>query len=115
MVIIRVNGRISPQQAEVVTEAIHMQAASGVIVLPHFCELLNEVPAGEEIQVLHQDTRVAELEKELEREMKANRTLWSQLCKSCKHREDTPANLGTAPGCLSCENGDMYYPKGGGV
>lgn len=111
MVIIRVNGRISPQQAEVVTEAIHMQAASGVIVVPHFCELLNEVPAGEEIQVLYQDTRVAELEKELEHQKKKTRDLQERLCRNCSYR----AGKCGCPLWDVCENGDMFRPKGGGV
>lgn len=36
-------------------EAIHSQARTGVIVLPYACELLNEVPADEEIKVIHQE------------------------------------------------------------
>lgn len=111
MVIIRVNGRISPQQAEVVTEAIHMQAAPGVIVVPHFCELLNEVPADEEIQVLHQDTRVADLEKELEHQKKKTRDLRERLCRYCRNA-DAPANQSA---CWACDSGVLFRPKGGGV
>lgn len=111
MVIIRVNGRISPQQAEVVTEAIHMQAASGVIVLPHFCELLNEVPAGEEIQVLHQDTRVAELEQNLAQAEKKARGLRDRLCSYCANA-NAPASQSA---CWACDSGQLFRLKGGGV
>lgn len=62
MVVIRVNGNIHAEQAKIVVEGIHRQALTGVIVLPSFCELLNEVPADEEIQVVQQkqDTPVAD-------------------------------------------------------
>jgi len=70
MVIIRVNRGLNAKEAQIVAEGIHGQAATGVIVLPHFCELLNEVPADEEIKVvMQQHERVAELEAELARAM----------------------------------------------
>ena len=59
MVIIRVKGNIPPQQAEVVAEEIRRQATTGVIALPNFCELLNEVPADEEITVVRETARAA--------------------------------------------------------
>ena len=52
MVVIRVNGNIKPEDGRAVHTYIHEQAKTGVIVLPHFCELLNEVPADEEIKVV---------------------------------------------------------------
>ena len=111
MVIIRINGRISPQQAEVVTEAIHMQAASGVIVVPHFCELLNEVPAGEEIQIIHQDTRVAELEEQLAKAQKKAHDTRERLCRYCRNA-DAPASQSS---CWACDSGELFHLKGGGV
>ena len=113
MVIIRVNSRISTAQAQSIVQGIHLQAPSGVIVLPAYCELLNEVPADEEIQVIHQDTRVAELEKELEQQKKRANDLQYWLCRNCWHA--TPGGLEIAPACLACECGDMFRPKGGGV
>lgn len=64
MVIIRVNANVRPERAQIIVEGIHNQAPTGVIVLPSCCELLNEVPADEEIKVIHQDARVAELARE---------------------------------------------------
>lgn len=116
MVIIRINARCSAENAQAIIEGIHAQASTGVIVVPHFCELLNEVPADEEIQVIHQDTRVAELEKELEREKKRASVLQARLCKCCTY--DPPAGTPITlafPACLACENGDLFHPKGGGV
>lgn len=52
MVIIRINAQLPPVQAQIVVEGIHTQAHTGVIVLPNFCELLNEVPADETIKVV---------------------------------------------------------------
>ena len=116
MVIIRVKNNIRHERAAAIYEAIHTQAPRGVIILPYDCELLNEVPADEEIQVLHQDTRVAELEKELEREKKRASDLQARLCKCCTYDPPagTPITLAT-PACLACESGDLFHPKGGGV
>lgn len=113
MVIIRINGRIHAEQAKIVLEGIHNQARTGVIVLPSFCELLNEVPADEEIKVLHQDARVAELEKMLEEQRKVSYTLHRRLCSACSY-EPTDGDPYTPP-CLACEAGDLFRPKGGGV
>lgn len=65
MVIIRVNCNLSPEHARIVTEGILAQAPGGKIVMPNFCEVVAEVPDGEEIQVYYRDARVAELEAEL--------------------------------------------------
>ena len=70
MVIIRANGLHRREQMEALAADIRAQAETGVIVVPSWCELLSEVPAGEEIQILQQqDDRVAELEAELRRAM----------------------------------------------
>lgn len=55
MVIIRCNALAHEQMLELLKNDIHAQAATGVIVLPNFCELLNEVPADEEICVKYAD------------------------------------------------------------
>lgn len=65
MVIIKCNAALPADQRRRLEINLHDQAADGVIVLPPTCELLNEVPKDEEIQIMHQDTRVAELEAEL--------------------------------------------------
>ena len=111
MVIIRVKSNLRPEQAKIITEDIHMQARAGVIVLPASCELLNEVPADEEIQVVHQDTRVAELEKELQQQAAMCRKLRERLCRHCTYADD----LTFAPACLVCDDCDLFRPKGGGV
>jgi len=71
MVIIKVNARLKATQAQAVVEGIHAQAGNGVIVLPNFCELLNEVPEDEEIKVIQQSKadQVAELEEKLAQAM----------------------------------------------
>lgn len=52
MVIIRINAHLPAKEAQIAVEGIHAQAHTGVIVLPSFCELLNEVPADETIKVV---------------------------------------------------------------
>lgn len=80
MVIIRINTTIHPEDWVKIAEGIHEQALhDGVIVLPHFCELLNEVPADEEIKVIQQDVRAREVEKELP----AARRLQESDCHTC--------------------------------
>lgn len=111
MVIIRVNGHIRPEQARIVTEGIHTQARTGVIVLPSFCELLNEVPAGEEIQVLYEDGRVAELEKELQQERQRAYDLRARLCRCCGYYDGLGVSF--SPACMVCDSGEMFQQKGG--
>lgn len=41
MVVIRINGNIHPERAKIIVEGIHNQAHAGVIVVPHFCEVLH--------------------------------------------------------------------------
>lgn len=63
MVIIRINANLCQEDFNKTAQSILIQAATtGVVVLPNYCELLNEVPADEEIKVIQQDPRVAELE-----------------------------------------------------
>ena len=111
MVIIRVNSRIPTAQAQSIVQGIHLQAPSGVIVLPAYCELLNEVPADEEIQVLHQDTRVAELEEQLAKAQKKVQGLRNRLCSYCRNA-DAPASQSS---CWACDSGELFRLKGGGV
>lgn len=118
MVIIRINGNIHPRLAEIIAESIHNQARAGVIVVPACCEVLNEVPADEEIQIMHQDARVAELEEEL-----AAALAWIKAqkdCETCKHylaKEnecccdcfdcDDPSCI-----CMSCIDGSNWKWRG---
>lgn len=83
MVIIKCNAYMEETLHRRLEINIHDQAADGVIVLPPFCELLNEVPAEEKIQILHQDKRVAELEAELARAMFYISA--QKSCTTCKH------------------------------
>ena len=111
MVIIRVNGRIPAAQAQSIVQGIHLQAPSGVIVLPAYCELLNEVPADEEIQVIHQDTRVAELEEQLTKAQKKARDTRERLCRHCRN---AAAPASQSP-CWACDSGEMFRLDGGGA
>ena len=104
MVIIRVKSSLRPEQAKIVTEGIHTQAHTGVIVLPHFCELLNEVPADEEIQIIHQDTRVAELEEQLAKAQKKAHDTRERLCRYCKNA-GAPASQSA---CWACDSGELF-------
>lgn len=104
MVIIRIDANLRLTQAENVAKHIRAQAATGVIILPDCCELLNEVPADEEIKVIHQDARVAELEKELAAAMEYITTL--KDCDACKHTKNVPD---TCPcECEKCRHEDCY-------
>ena len=84
MVIIKCNAALSGEDFVNIMQGIQNQAATGIVMLPCFCELLNEVPADEEIQIIRQDDRVAELEAELARAM-----FYISAQKSC----DTCRNL----------------------
>lgn len=122
MVVIRINGNIHPEQAKIIVEGIHAQAHAGVIVLPSICELLNEVPADEEIQVIHQDPRVAELEAELARAMFYISA--QKECQTCKHEmnpymsDDCLADCEKCTGaacqgiCKTCINGSNWEWRG---
>ena len=55
MVIIKCNALLNEEQAQRLTADIHAQAETGVIVLPTFCELLNEVPADETMVIKYAD------------------------------------------------------------
>lgn len=118
MVIIRVNrDDLESMSLEQLQVDLTVQALRGVIILPPWCELLSEVPMSEGIQIVQQkeDTRVAALEKDLERALNVTRSLWTRLCKNCKHKEEYQENLGTSPACMACDSGDMFHPKGDGV
>jgi hypothetical protein len=85
MVIIRANKLTRRDQLEVLAHDIKEQAKTGVIVLPSWCELLSEVPVGDEIQIVQQkeDARVAALEKELAAALAYISA--SKDCTTCKH------------------------------
>lgn len=119
MVVIRINGSIKAEQARIITEAVHTQAKTGVIVLPGICELLNEVPADEEIQVFYQDERVAELEAELARAMYYITA--QKECVTCKQYEKALSACDSicseckkeACFCRDCHDGSKWEWRGG--
>lgn len=122
MVIIRANKLTRRDQLEVLAHDIKEQAKTGVIVLPCWCELLSEVPVGEEIQILQQreDDRVAELEAELARAMFYISA--QKDCTTCKHEMDSrsrcPADCENCSGepcgriCQVCLNGSKWEWRG---
>ena len=102
MVIIRVNAHITAADMEIVTQEIHAQAETGVIVLPPWCELLNEVPNDEEIQILPLiDARVAEFRREVAQAL-ADLSK-AHTCETCKHEPIDPYEcFETGYACNSC-------------
>lgn len=104
MVIIRVKNQIPLRGWPPLIKEIRAQAETGVIVLPPWCELLNEVPKDEEIQIIQQkdDDRVAALEQALAAAV-ADLTK-AHTCKSCKHEPIDPYFCyKTGYHCQSCE------------
>lgn len=125
MVIIRSMLHLPGYNMERLTEDINDQARRGVIVLPSWCELLNEVPADEEIKVIQTDAaRVAELEKELA--LALSYISASRLCVTCKHHlegaaahrclADCERCAGEACKgiCATCHNGSNWEWRGAG-
>lgn len=104
MVIIKCNAALPDAQRRTLEINLHDQAADGVIVLPNFCELLNEVPADEEIQVIHQDTRVAELEAELAAAMKYINA--QRACSTCKQYDNALTKCDNV--CSECKKEDCF-------
>ena len=83
------------------TEEIHKQAKTGVIVLPHFCELLNKVPADETIKVVCEQ----EPDSDKERDAKEfSRRLMAKICSTCAERH-APASQSA---CWACSTGSLY-------
>lgn len=115
MVVIKCTARMKPQQEIDLVRYIQEQATTGVIVLPEFCQLLNEVPADEKIQIVHQDNtdRVAALEKQLAQAMAYISA--QKDCDTCLHdgeAEDCPADCEEceedACDCRTCYNGSNW-------
>lgn len=100
MVIIRIDANLRMPQVENVAKHIRAQAATGVIILPDCCELLNEVPADEEIKVIHQDARVAELEAELAAAVEY--ITEKKDCCFCKHNP-TAAKMCESEDLMCCD------------
>lgn len=92
-----------------IEENLRRQAETGVVVLPPGIELLNEVPADEEIQIIQQDARVAELEAALEAERAKNKHfgLSEKVCRHCKN-SGAPASQSS---CWGCSKGDLFTPR----
>lgn len=108
MVIIRVNDQIPDADIKTVTQEIHAQAETGVIVLPPWCEVLGQLTDDypvEKIQLIQQkdDARVAELEQEL---AKAVADLAkAHTCETCKHEPIDPyACFDNEYLCQSCND-----------
>lgn len=106
MVIIRINLKMDQRAMAGTVKEIHAQAKKGVIVLPPWCELLNEVPAGEEIQIIQQKDgdRVAELEQQMATALAdLSKT---RSCDSCKHEPVDPYQCYTTGyNCAGCTAG----------
>lgn len=121
MVIIRSTLHLNSEAMAHLIMEIETQAKRGVIVLPAWCELLNEVPADEEIKVIQQDTRVAELEKELATAMAY--IFAAKDCETCKHEmrpgTSCPCECDYCSGepckgiCKTCSYGSNWEWKGG--
>lgn len=101
MVIIRVNAHLATEQAKTITEAIHAQAKTGVIVLPHYCELLNEVPADETVKVVCEQEDDSEKER-LGKEF--SKRLMERICSTCAERYAPPS----LSSCWACIAGSLY-------
>lgn len=101
MVIIKVNKSLKAEAAYSLHQVLKEQAKDGVVILPVFCELLNEVPADEGIQIIRQDDRVAELEAELARAMFYISAL--KDCSTCKNQTNAAESCWADCGecCLS--------------
>lgn len=83
MVIIKCNAALPDDQRRHLEINLHDQAADGVIVLPYFCDLLTVTPDSEEIKIVQQDNRVAELEAELAAAIKYISA--QKDCNACAH------------------------------
>lgn len=123
MLIIRINGQITLEDYLRYCENIRAQAAAGIIVLPPWCELLNEVPQDQEIQILQQkdDDRVAALEAQLARAMAD--LCRAHKCESCKHEPIDPVDCyesgyackqckETGCWCRDCDDGSKWEWRG---
>lgn len=118
MVIIRINGSLRADRAKDVVEGIHNQARAGVIVVPNFCEVLHRDPADEEIQVVYESTRVAELEAELAMAMKYITA--EKDCSTCKQFDKMMAECEDvcddctkeACFCRTCHDGSKWEWRG---
>lgn len=74
-----------------VWESLVDQAKTGVVLVPQFCELLNEVPEDTEIKVIQEAT--AELYWK-----PVGRNKWTLTCSAC----DKPGTSETAKFCHEC-------------
>lgn len=99
MVIIKCNALLPDEERRRLEINIHGQAADGVIVLPHFCDLLTVAPDGEGVQIVQtaQDDRAAELEQELARAMFYISA--QKDCNTCKY-ENRPRAC--CADCMKC-------------
>lgn len=85
------NVHLHPEVMQRVQEMLVEQAKTGVVILPLFCELLNEVPEDTEIKVIQEAT--AELYWK-----PVGRNKWTLTCSAC----DKPGTSETAKFCHEC-------------
>lgn len=83
MVIIRLNPLLRMRQVIDIEESIRKQAETGIIILPEYAELLNEVPADEEIKVISQGTPAATTQQHGT----------GERCRFCRGVEYTPKSF----------------------
>lgn len=103
MVVIRINDE-NPERRERTHTAIRLQAETGIIVLPPWCEVLAAGKDGEEIRVIQQaqTDRVAVLETQLAAAMADLSKV--RHCESCKHEPIDPVDcFETGYACKQCK------------
>lgn len=124
MVVIKCNAQLDTDHRRELEINIHDQAADGVIVLPHFCELLDagheDRPDGGRILILQdgaQADRVAELEQELARAMYYISA--QKECTTCKYDGKSPHCCADCMECRVdscrcryCEHGSLWEWRG---
>ena len=120
MVVIRINGNIHPERAEIILEGIHNQARAGVIVVPQCCEVLHNDQDDEDPKIVYEyePARVKELEAELAAAMEYINAY--KCCETCKHEmtqdvaDECPVDCEHCSGgpckgiCKTCYNGSKW-------
>jgi hypothetical protein len=104
MVVIRINAYLPDEQYARLVVGINQQAKyNGVITLPPYCELLNEVPPDEEIMVVQQITAADMVTVPAEAWADAvNYITALHDCGTCRHEPDGTACLASACDCGAC-------------
>lgn len=105
MLVIKINARLNDVQYATLVANINQQAKyTGVITLPHFCDLLYKAPADEEIKVVQKIPAAKDVVKvpagEWQAAMEYIRALHD--CATCKHETDGTACLASDVDCTVC-------------